>query len=109
MCELDLWKYQLVIHHLVYIRIGHDTEAASGAVGVIGIRTRPLLGLLEKGLHVLPAPASVSKALPLVKVLAVTAEVYHPIQHAEIKSIAHTFTLFHCNFYLLPPRVNPLG
>ena len=78
---------------MVYIRIGHETEAASGAVGVIGIRARPLLGLLEEGLHVLPAPASVAEALPLVKVLAVTAEVYHPIQHAEIQSMTHMYTL----------------
>ena len=79
---------------MVYIRIGHDTEAASDAVGVIGIRARPLLGLLEEGQHVLPAPAPVPHLLPLVKVLAVTAEVYHPIQHAEIQSMAHMLTLF---------------
>ena len=71
--------------HLVEMGVGHKVEAASSAIGVIWIWPCPLFSLLEKWQHVLPSPAWISKALPLVKVLAVSTEVNHPIQHTEIK------------------------
>ena len=64
------------------VRHGHDPKATLRAISPVVVGPRELLCLLEEGLHVAPSPAGVAELLPLVVVLAVAAEVQHPVEHA---------------------------
>ena len=98
--------------HLVLESHLFDRVLALRAVNVIRVISVVLLGALEVRLDVFPAPTGISQAPPLVKVLAVAAEVVEPVQIAASDQpcfIAMITDMTATKVHLLPPNTFPRG